>query len=166
VGGYLPAPRSKNKIWIVRDRCRQNSRDRFEGGLDSGNALPRVRRFRLIGKKPAKEPAVKKRSDATCGAHFGKVNIAVMERTWRCQSRYFDALEVQRKAHRLSEDGYVFPLANLSSEPTVKPTACAKTTSKNVDVATFALSRDLLFLLSLRTTGSWGTLPWQTNPSP
>jgi hypothetical protein len=25
---------------------------------------------------------------------------------------------------------------NLSSEPTVKPTACAKTTSKNVDVAT------------------------------
>uniref|UniRef100_UPI0037039B2C hypothetical protein n=1 Tax=Bradyrhizobium guangxiense TaxID=1325115 RepID=UPI0037039B2C len=30
-----------------------------------GNALPRVRRFRLSGKKPAKEPAVKKRSDAT-----------------------------------------------------------------------------------------------------
>jgi hypothetical protein len=29
---------------------------------------------------------------------------------------------------------------NLSSEPTVKPTACAKTTSKNVDVATSALS--------------------------
>jgi hypothetical protein len=40
---------------------------------------------------------------------------------------------------------------NLSSEPTVKRTACAKTTSKNVDVATSALSRDLLFLLSLRT---------------
>lgn len=35
----------------------------------------------MSGKKPAKEPAVKKRSDATCGAHFGKVNIAVMERT-------------------------------------------------------------------------------------
>jgi hypothetical protein len=56
-----------------------------EAGLKAdwiwGMRLPRVRRFRLSGKKPAKEPAVKKRSDATSGAHFGKVNIAVMERT-------------------------------------------------------------------------------------
>ena len=94
----------------MRDRCCQNNRGRFEGGLDSGNALPRVRRFRLSGKKPAKEPAVKKRSDATCGAfrkgeHRGDgENLTLPIPLLRCARS-------PAQAHRLSEDGHVFPLA-------------------------------------------------------